>query len=80
MKELAIGTLYSNEEIYRTLAVSNAGGIRLRTQDNAVLRAVIMTSTQSFHASDENPYHDRLEGDTLTCTAGGKSASKRLLA
>ena len=52
--------------------VSNAGGIRLRTQDKTVLRAVIMTSIQSFHATDENPYHDRLEGDILTYTAAGK--------
>jgi HJR/Mrr/RecB family endonuclease len=78
MEELAIGTLYSNEEIYKTLTVSNAGGIRLRTQDNAVLRAVIMTSTQSFQATDENPYHDRLEGDILTYTAAGKVGEQTL--
>lgn len=44
MEALVIGTLYSNEEIYKNLLVSNAGGIRLRIQDKAVLRAVVLPS------------------------------------
>ncbi len=44
MEELVVGQLYSNEEIFRSLKVSNAGGIRLSLQDKIVLRAVIMTS------------------------------------
>ncbi len=72
MEELVVGTLYSNEEIYKSLMVSNAGGIRLRIQDNAVLRAVILTSIHSFNVIDENPYHDRLEDEILTYTAAGK--------
>ena len=78
MEELVVGTLYSNEQIYKSLTVSNAGGIRLRIQDKTVLRAVIMTSIQSFHATDENPYHDRLEGDILTYTAAGKVGEQTL--
>src|ERR1700691_3314693 len=78
MEELVVGTLYSNEQIYRTLAVSNAGGIRLRIFEKTVLRAVIMTSIESFHVKDENPYHDRLEGDILTYTAAGKVGEQTL--
>src|SRR3989442_209107 len=65
---LVVGRLYSNKEIFKSLKVSNAGGIRLSLQDRAVLRAVIMTSVQSLHGAGENPYHDRLEAGILTYT------------
>jgi Restriction endonuclease len=78
MEELVIGQLYSNEEIFRSLKVSNAGGIRLSLQAKTVLRAVIMTSVQDFHGAGENPYHDRLEGDVLTYTATGKLGQQTL--
>jgi hypothetical protein len=67
---LVVGRLYSNEEVFKSLEVSNAGGIRLSLQDKAVLRAVIMTSVQGLHGAGENPYHDRLEAGILTYTAG----------
>ncbi len=69
---LVVGQLYSNEEIFTSLRVSNAGGIRLSLHDRTVLRAVIMTSVQGLHSTGENPYQDRLEADTLTYTAAGK--------
>jgi hypothetical protein len=78
IEALEIGQLYSNDEIFRSLKVSNAGGIRLSLQDKAILRAVIMTSVQSLHGSGENPYHDRLEGDVLTYTAAGKLGEQTL--
>jgi HJR/Mrr/RecB family endonuclease len=78
MEELVVGELYSNEEIFRSLKVSNAGGIRLSLQDKIVLRAVIMTSVQGLHGTGENPYHDRLEGDILTFTAAGKIGQQTL--
>jgi HJR/Mrr/RecB family endonuclease len=78
MDELVVGMLYSNEEIFKSLTVSNAGGIRLHTQGGAVVRAVIMTSVESFHAIDENPYHDRFEADILTYTAAGKLGEQTL--
>ena len=53
MEELVVGELYSNEEIFRSLKVSNAGGIRLSLQDKIVLRAVIMTSVQGLHGARE---------------------------
>jgi len=78
IKEFVIGQFYSNEEIFKTLRVANAGGIRLSIQEKAVLRATIMTSVQEFHLSGENPYHDRLEGEILTYTAAGKSGEQTL--
>jgi hypothetical protein len=78
LAELAIGQLYSNDEIFRSLKVSNAGGIRLSIADKAVLRATIMTSDENFHGARENPYHDRLEGGILTYTAAGKLGQQTL--
>ena len=78
IKEFKIGQLYSNEEIFKTLKVANAGGIRLSIQEKAVMRATIMTSAQDFHITGENPYHDRLEKDILTYTAAGKVGEQTL--
>ena len=69
---LAVGWLYSNEEIFTTLRVSNAGGIRLSLHGGTIIRAVLMTSLQGLHGAGENPYQDRLEAGTLTYTAAGK--------
>jgi hypothetical protein len=65
IEALEVGHLYSNDEIFRSLKVGNAGGIRLSLMDEAVLRAVVMTSEQNFHGARENPYHDRLGQQTL---------------
>ena len=78
IESLIVGELYSNEEIFKSLKVSNAGGIRLSLQNKAVLRAAIMTSVQGFHGAGENPYHDRLEGGILTYTAAGKLGQQTL--
>jgi hypothetical protein len=75
---LVVGQLFSNEEIFKSLKVSNAGGIRLSLQDRAVMRAVVMTSVQGLHGTGENPYHDRLEGGILTYTAAGKIGQQTL--
>jgi hypothetical protein len=78
IEALVVGQLYSNEEIFKSLKVSNAGGIRFSLQEKAVLRAVIMTSAQDFHGAGENPYHDRLEGGILTYTAAGMLGQQTL--
>jgi hypothetical protein len=75
---LVVGQLYSNEEIFKSLKVSNAGGIRLSLQGDMVLRAVVMTSLQDFHGAGENPYQDRLEGGILTYTAMGRVGQQTL--
>src|SRR5947208_2973220 len=78
IEALSVGDLYSNDEIFRSLKVSNAGGIRISLQSKVLSRAVIMTSVQGFHGAGENPYHDRLEGDVLTYTAAGKLCQQTL--
>src|ERR1700722_8835366 len=78
IEALEVGQLYSNEEIFRSLKVGNAGGIRLSLLGKAVLRAVITTSDQDFHGARENPYHDRLEGGVLTYAATGKLGQQTL--
>jgi hypothetical protein len=78
IKELVVGQLYSNDDIFTALKVGNAGGIRLSIHDKAVARAAIMTSVQEFHAASENPYRDRLEGGILTYTAAGKIGEQTL--
>ena len=75
---LTVGQLYSNEEIFKALKVSNAGGIRVSLEGKSVQRAIIMTSVQRFHGSGENPYQDRLEGGILTYTAAGKLGEQTL--
>lgn len=77
-EELAVSQLYSNEEIFQSLKVSNAGGIRICTADNTMVRAAIMTSVQGLHSAGENPYHDRLEAGILTYTAAGKRGEQTL--
>jgi HJR/Mrr/RecB family endonuclease len=78
IEEVTVGKLYSNEDIFRGLEVSNAGGIRPLLRANSVRRVVVMTSIQDFHAANENPYHDRLEGGILTYTAAGKTGQQTL--
>lgn len=78
LEHLKVGQLYSNEEIFRYLGVSNAGGVRFSIYEEKVVRAAIMTSDQGFHRAWENPYHDRLEGAVLTYTAAGKFGQQTL--
>jgi hypothetical protein len=78
IEALVVGQLYSNEEIFKSLKVSNAGGIRVSLQDNVVVRAIVMTSVQGVHSVGENPYHDRLEAGVLTYTAAGKLGQQTL--
>ena len=78
LDKLTIGRLYSNDDIFRSLNLSNAGGIRVRVEADMVIRAAILTSTADFHVAGQNPYHDRLEGEILTYTAAGKVGEQTL--
>lgn len=72
-----VSTLYSNEEIYKSLSVGNAGGIRVKTgASGSVERLVILTSLPTARQLAENPYHDRLEGDILIYTGAGKAGDQ----
>ena len=75
-----VGTLYSNEEIYSSLGVGNAGGIRSKAGANgSTQRLVIMTSLPDAKLLAENPYHDRIEGDVLVYTGAGKVGDQSLV-
>lgn len=74
-----IGKLYSNEEIYRSLSVGNAGGVRAKTDKSGkVERLIVMTSVPSARQSKENPYHDRIEGDIVIYTGAGREGDQRV--
>lgn len=78
ISEFIIDFLYSNEEIFKSLHVANAGGVRVSIKDRMVFKAAIMTSFQQLHSKLENPYHDRLENEILTYTATGKIGEQTL--
>jgi len=71
--------VYTHEEIYRSLGVGNAGGIRVKVApDGHVERAVLLTSVPSARIAGENPYHDRVEGDVLVYTGAGQEGHQDL--
>lgn len=73
------GEDYTHEEIYRSLGVGNAGGIRVKiAPDGTVERAVLLTSVPNAHSAGENPYHDRIEGDILVYTGAGQEGHQAL--
>jgi hypothetical protein len=78
LSELTVGRLYSNDDIFRSLNLSNAGGIRVRVEADVGIRAAILTSRADLHVVGENPYYDRLEGEILTYTAAGKVGEQTL--
>lgn len=78
IEEFAVDQLYSNDDIYESLKVSNAGGIRFSLAGDAVARAVLMTAMPGLHGREENPYFDRLEDGILTYTAEGKLGEQTL--
>lgn len=75
---LVVGELYTNDDVFTSLNVGNAGGIRLSLHHKSVMRAAIMTSVEDSNTASENPYHDRLEGSVLTYTAAGKVGEQTL--
>ncbi|MDD4267484.1 MAG: restriction endonuclease [Pirellulaceae bacterium] len=71
--------LYTHEEVYNSLGVGNAGGIRPALNgDGTVRRLVVMTAEPSQKIAGENPYHDRIEGDVLVFTAAGREGEQLL--
>jgi len=70
---------YSHEEIYRSLGVGNAGGVRFCSdEEGKVRRAVVLTSVPTARIQRENPYHDRVEGDVLVYTGVGQEGDQAL--
>ena len=74
-----VGELYSNSEIHQALGVGNAGGIRVNVNAERVpQRLVVMTTIPGVRQASENPYRDRIEGDVLVYTAGGREGDQSL--
>ncbi len=72
IESFEIGKRYTHEEVYRSLGVGNAGGIRPSIGSEGELRRlVVMTTAPDARILRENPYHDRIEGDVLVYTAAG---------
>lgn len=72
-----INALYSHEEIYESLRVGNAGGVRfLVNDDGTTRRAALFTSVPSGKIQSENPYHDRIENNVLVYTAQGRKGDQ----
>ena len=79
IKQFVVGTSYAHDEVYRSLAVGNAGGIRpARGKGGSLRRVVIMSSHPLARIAQENPYADRLEDETLVFTAAGRSGDQAL--
>jgi HJR/Mrr/RecB family endonuclease len=77
--EFEVGQLYSNQEVYSSLGVGNAGGVRVKVGlGGMVERLVVMTSDPDARQRSENPYHDRLENDILIYTGAGKTGEQSI--
>lgn len=76
-ESFTINELYSHEEVYRSLGVGNAGGVRfVMNSDGTTKRAVLFTSVPVGRIQSENPYHDRIENDILVYTAQGRKGEQ----
>lgn len=74
-----VSTFYSIEDIYKSIGVGNAGGVRIAVDKQSVVkRMVVLTSAPSGRQFKENPYHDRIEGDVLIYTGAGKEGDQLL--
>ena len=74
-----VDEFYSHEEIYASLGVGNAGGLRISVDEySLVKRMVVFTSAPTARQLKENPYHDRVEGDILVYTGTGKEGDQSL--
>lgn len=78
--EFVVGRKYTNDQIRFALNVANLKGIRPSLDDTGALRRVaIMSALPEARAKlNENPYSDRIEGDTLVFTAAGREGNQQL--
>jgi hypothetical protein len=78
-KIFQVDQLYSNEEIYSSLGVGNAGGIRIKYSPlGNVKRAVLFTSIPTSRQLLENPDKDHIAGDVLVYTGTGRSGDQAI--
>ena len=78
-ESFSVGQLYSNEEIFRSLGLGNAGGVRVKTEPSGqIRRGALFTSIPTTRQLIENPYVDRLEGQVLIYTGSGREGDQSL--
>jgi HJR/Mrr/RecB family endonuclease len=75
-----VGETYTNDQIRFSLDLENLGGIRPSLDSNRTVRHIaIMTAAEdSGRLQIENPYRDRIEGNVLIYTAGGREGDQAL--
>jgi hypothetical protein len=75
-----VGETYTNDQIRFSLDLENLGGIRPSLDSDRTVRHVaIMTAAEdSGRLQIENPYRDRIEGNILIYTAGGREGDQVL--
>ena len=74
-----VDQLYSNQELYASLGVGNAGGVRSKVRSGGTVeRLVVLSSVPEARYRNENPYHDRLENDILIYTGAGKTGEQSI--
>jgi len=79
LNEFIVNNTYTIEEIYKSIRVGKAGGVRLSVGENSkVSRIVVLTTTASARQEKENPYYDRIEGDVLVYTGAGNEGDQFL--
>lgn len=80
VSEFIVGERYTNDQIRYTLNLENLGGIRPSIGlDGQVQHLALMTATEaSGKRKNENPYHDRIEGDILVYTGTGREGDHQL--
>lgn len=67
-----IDDVYTNDQIWYALEISNLGGIRPKLNSKKELDFVVLiTSSEENKKSMRNPYADKIEGDILIYTGSG---------
>ncbi len=81
LSQFRVGEDYTNDQIRFSLDLENLGGIRPALDSSRNLRhvAVMTAAEDSERLQAENPYRDRIEGDTLTYTAQGREGDQSLV-
>lgn len=80
LQEFVVGQKYTNDQIRFALNVANLKGIRPSLDETGALRRIaIMSALPEARAKlNENPYRDRIEGDTMIFTGAGREGDQQL--
>jgi len=75
-----VGETYTNDQIRFALDLQNVGGIRPALDSKRNIRhvAIMTTVEESGRVPEENPYHDRIEGNILIYTGQGREGDQVL--